>query len=84
MATNPNAPRPGVMPVSGWYVEDQKETVDLGPDGKPTQGMRVYFVTGLGVHSSLFIPKARYSLANVQAAVGVAAAEIDAVHKLTG
>jgi hypothetical protein len=76
--SSPNAPS------TGWSVEYQQETVDLGPDGRAVQGVKVGFVTGKGVHASVFLSKARYTPDNVRAAIAAAAAQIDAVHTLTG
>lgn len=84
MASNPPGQTKPNAPITGWIIEHQQETVGLGPDGRAIDGWRVNFVTGLGVHGSVFIVKARYSVDNVRAAVAAAAAEIDAVHKLTG
>ena len=74
----PNAPQ------TGWAVEYQQETIGIGPDGKATEGVKVGFVSGLGNHGSVFIPRARYSTDNVKAELADAAAQMDAVHKLTG
>jgi len=69
---------------AAWTVQYQQETVDLGPDGRAVQGVKVGFVTGKGVHGSVFIPKARYNVDTVKAAIGEAVAKLDAIHGLTG
>jgi hypothetical protein len=76
--SGPNAP------ITGWKVEAQHETVDTDASGRPVPGVKVSFVTGLGVHGSVFVPKSQYSPDNVKAAIAAAAGQIDAVHKLTG
>jgi hypothetical protein len=76
--TGPNAPQ------TGWSVTSQQETLDLGADGRAIQGVRIFYLTAKGNHGSVFIPKARYSLDNVKAAVASAAAQMDQIHGLTG
>lgn len=76
--SSPNAPQ------TGWTVEFQQETVDLGPDGRAVAGVKIGFVTAAGVHASVFLPKSRYSIDNARAAIADAALQIDTVHKLTG
>jgi hypothetical protein len=61
----------------------QQETVDLGPDGRAVQGVKVGFMTAKGIHGSVFIPKARYNVETVRAAVGEQAAKLDAIHDLS-
>lgn len=84
MASNPPGQMRPNAPATGWEVEYQQETVDLGPDGRAIQGVKVGFVTGLGVHASVFVPKTTYSPDAVKAAIAAAAYQIDTVHKLTG
>lgn len=72
------------MPTGTWKVEYQTETVGLGPDGRPTDGVKVGFVTADGVHGSVFVPKARYNANAVKAAIEEQYAHIVAIHKLTG
>ena len=71
-------------PQSGWSIEYQQETVELGPDGRAVAGVKIGYVTGLGVHASVFVPKAKYTPENVKAAIADAAYRVDQVHKLTG
>lgn len=84
MASNPPGQLAPNAPITGWHVEYQQETVDLGPDGRAVQGVKVGFVTGKGVHGSVFIAKTRYNPDNVKAAIAAAAVQIDTVHTLTG
>lgn len=72
------------MPASTWKVEYQTETVGLGPDGRPTEGVKVGAVTASGVHFSVFVPKARFNANTVKAALDEQYAHIEAVHKLSG
>lgn len=74
---------PDIRP-SGWSIEYQQETVGTGPDGRAAEGVKVGFVTGRGVHSSVFIPRERFNPANVKAQVAAAAAQHDEVDRLTG
>lgn len=67
-----------------WKIEYQAETVALGPDGRAQEGVKVAFVTELGNHGSVFMPRALYSTANVQASVAQAAAQMDEIHQLRG
>lgn len=84
MAVNPPGQSRPNAPVTGWEVEYQQETVDLGPDGRAVQGIKIGFVTGKGVHASVFVSKANYSPDNVRSAIAAAAAQIDTVHTLKG
>lgn len=72
------------MAAGTWTVEYQTETVGLGPDGRPTEGVKVGFVTASGVHGSVFVAKSRYNANTVKAAIQEAYAHIEAVHKLSG
>lgn len=69
---------------STWQVEYQQETVDLGPDGRPVQGVKIGFKTSHGVHSSVFLSKSSYNVDSVRAAIQAAVTQIDAIHKLSG
>lgn len=69
---------------SSWKVEYQTETVGLGSDGRPTEGVKVGFVTSHGVHGSIFLPKARYNANAAKAAIQEQVAHIDAIHSLSG
>lgn len=67
-----------------WTVEYQQETVDLDSGGRAVQGVKVGFVTGHGVHASVFVPKATYNAHSVRQAILAAVEHIDAVHNLQG
>lgn len=69
---------------TGWTVTDQQETTDLGPDGRATIGVRVNFKTTKGITGSVFVPRAMYSVANVQAAISDYVAQLHAVAGLSG
>jgi hypothetical protein len=72
------------MPKNAWTVEYQQETVDVGPDGRPTQGVKIGFETGGGLHGSVFVPRALYNPDNVRAALAQAAHQMDVVQNLKG
>jgi hypothetical protein len=84
MAMNRPPSRPPSAPATGWEITDQVQATDVDAKGVPARGMRVYFRTGKGVTSNVFVPDSRYSVENVQAAVASKAAEIDQVHGLQG
>lgn len=84
MASNAPGQNRANAPQTGWQVEYQQETVDLGPDGRAVQGIKVGFVTKSGVHASVFLAKGDYSPDNVRAEIANAAAQIEQVHGLTG
>lgn len=67
-----------------WKVEYQTETVGLGSDGRPVEGVKVGFVTSGGVHGSVFVAKANYNANAVKAAIHEQVEHIEAIHKLTG
>lgn len=66
----------------GWEVTAQQETVDLGPDGRATQGIKVLFTTTRGIHGSVFVPRAHYNPANVRAAIAGYVQQLHEVHDL--
>jgi hypothetical protein len=72
------------MATPAWTVEYQQETVGVGADGRAVEGVKVGFVTAKGVHGSVFVPKARYGVETVKAAIAHAVATADAVHSLSG
>lgn len=72
------------MAGSTYKYEFQTETVGLGPDGRPTEGVKVGFVTSAGVHFTVFIPKAQFNANKVKAAADEQYAHIEAVHKIGG
>jgi hypothetical protein len=71
-------------PSGGWKVENQVAKVGLDGSGRAVEGMEVFFVTAKGNHASVFIPKARYNVDTVRAAVMEQVAVIDAIHDLKG
>ena len=66
-----------------WKVTGQHETTDVGPAGLFVQGYRVTFVLADGTVGSVFVPKDRYTVANVMAAIAPHAAELEAVAALS-
>lgn len=67
-----------------WVVTSQMETVDKGPDQAYVTGTRVTFRTRSGAHGSIFVAPADYTAAAVRARIDQAAAELEAVHNMTG
>lgn len=67
---------------SGWTVESQTETNNLGPGGTFVPGMQVTFITGKGVRGSVFLPREQFSVENVKAMIATHAAQLDAVADL--
>lgn len=71
------------MPTGGWrittQVTDQLETTLAGA---VLAGVRVYYITGAGNESSVFIANQHYNVANVRKAVAASAALLDEVGQL--
>ena len=74
----PNAGPLGVSDIS------QMETVGMNPQGRPVPGYQVSFRSSRGVLGSVFVPKDRYSVLNVRAAIADHARELDQVQALAG
>lgn len=72
-----------LQPQSTWTVTGQNETNDFDQLGHVTQGVTVYFKTGLGQTGSVFIAKDAYSVDNVRTAIRGKVAAMDAVSQLT-
>ncbi len=71
-----------VLPDAGpvaYAVTSQQETTDLGPDGRPTLGHRIYFQTARGQTGSVFVPASRYNINNVRAQITPLAQQLDMV-----
>lgn len=74
-----------MVPGDRYKHEYQTETVGLGPDGRPVDGVKVGFVhVPTGTHFSVFVPKNRFNANTVKALADEQAAHIEAVHKLSG
>jgi len=71
-------------PVSGWSVESQQETVAQDEHGRAVEGVRIAFITGKGQRGSVFVPRTRYNVENVRAALAGAAHQLDTVLDLKG
>lgn len=69
---------------TGWKVKTQTETVGLGPDGKPTEGVKVVFETDAGIVGSVFVPKLGFNANKVKAAIQEYVGHLDATAKLGG
>ena len=71
-------------PITGWQVVSQQETFERDATGQVVPGVRVTFQVGPELTGSVFVPRSRYNVVNVRAAVAAAAGEMAAVHKLSG
>ena len=71
-------------PQTGWSIVSQLETVAAGPNQQITTGKKVTFQTADGNIGSVFIPDAMYKPDNVRAQIMAAAANMDAIGKMTG
>ena len=68
-----------------YKPEYQTETVGIGPDGRPVEGVKVGFVhVPTGTHFSVFVPKIRFNANTVKALADEQSSHIEAVHKLSG
>lgn len=81
MGSNPPL-RPPVAGQVTWTVDSQTRTVGKGPDGKLTSGYEIAFTTRGGVQGVVFVPASLYTVANVQAAIGAHALELDQVQAM--
>ena len=70
--------------ASSWRVVGQRQTSILSPSGQFEDAFVITHKTGAGVQGSVTIPKAQYSQDNVKRLIDSEAAEVDAVHALTG
>ena len=71
-------------PTTGWNVDYQQETVGLDASGRTVPGVKVGFITGKGVRSSVFIPQTLYTPTNVRAQIAAMAAQVDEVQGMSG
>lgn len=68
---------------SGWTVESQQEDTVIDSAGRVVRGYRVGFVTGHGVHGSVFLPDELHGPDAARALIAQRAAALDAVATLT-
>lgn len=66
-----------------FRVDAQNQRQRVNAAGAIEDGFDVFFTTGMGHNGSVFVPAARYTPANVKAAVAEAAALMDQVGSLT-
>lgn len=71
-------------PMTGWQVVSQEETFDRDASGRVVAGVRIYYQLTDGPAGSVFVPRNLYNEVNARAAVAAAAAQMAAVHKLSG
>lgn len=69
---------------SGWSVTGQNEASEVNGAGQLLKGVRIYFRTGGGVDSSVFVPESQYNAAAVRAAIAARAAVVDEIASLAG
>lgn len=74
-----SAPNGQAGASSGWQVTSQVETSQVNGAGQVVNGVQVGFVTGHGVHGSVFVPLDTYRPDVVRAQVAARAADLDAV-----
>ncbi len=75
---------PLMPPSSGWRVTGQgAPTSDVDSTGTVTRGVTVYFQTGNGVNSSVFVPETNYTPDLVRAQIAQKAAALDTVGSLS-
>lgn len=75
---------PANIPVNGWAVTNQAETMDLDPStGGFTAGYKISFRTGGGHNGSVFLSNLHYTPDIVKRAIDAKAALLDAVGTLT-
>lgn len=67
-----------------WVVTGQKEDFQTDSNGRPTNGVLVYFRTAQGHNGSVFVPLAEYNAGRVQQLIRQKAAVMDQVGNLTG
>lgn len=76
MATEPEVPL--------WTVTSQQESVDLASNGTYVQGTRITFRTRSGAMGSVFVAPGDYTPERVRALLQARAADMEAVHLMSG
>jgi len=71
-------------PMPSWGVDGQIETIGLDGSGRPVEGIKVMFHTDKIPAASVFVPKANYSAATVEAAIKGYLVHLQAVANLGG
>lgn len=66
-----------------WRVTGQQATSRASDDGQLQDGVTVFFTTGNGQRSSVFVPNSLYQPDNVRAAIATRAALVDQVAGMT-
>lgn len=67
-----------------WTVTSQQETVDLASNGNYVAGTRITFRTRSGALGAVFVPTAEYTPDSVRRLLQARAADMEAVHNMTG
>jgi benzoyl-CoA reductase/2-hydroxyglutaryl-CoA dehydratase subunit BcrC/BadD/HgdB len=71
-------------PPAAWAVDSQTETIGLDASGRPVEGIKVMFHTDKIPAASVFVPRAGYSAATVEAAIKGYLVHLQAVANLGG
>lgn len=75
---------PAPMPQTGYKVTAQVPTMQLGADGKPTEGINITITTGRGHTATQFVPRTQYRVETVRPLLDELAGHLDAVGDLGG
>lgn len=68
----------------GWVITSQvSDQVQVTQAGQPVTGVMVYFATGEGNESSVFVPNASYNKATVRQMVHTQALLVDEIGRMT-
>lgn len=68
---------------AAWAVDSQVERTRVTPANNTEDGYDIAFHTGQGHYGTVFVPKARYTVENVAAAVQAQADKLDAIGGLS-
>lgn len=69
--------------AAAWTVDSQVERTRATPANTVEEGYDVAFHTGQGHYGTVFVPRSRYTVENVAAAVQEAADKLDTIGSLS-
>lgn len=69
--------------TSTWTVTSQTESDQVVPTGGIAAGVEIAFMTGEGHSGTVWVPKAKYTVDKVRAAVAAAAQQMDVIGSLS-
>ena len=72
------------MAQQGWKIINTVAAMGIGPDGRPAKGQEVTYQLDSGDTSTIFVPDAGFTAANVAQLVTAHASTLVAVKGLTG